>query len=117
MQNIIEHLEKATRPDRALDWEIHLRNGLDGVGSYGQHPSYTASVDDALTLMPRGIVVRLTLCSDGDFQITECWFHRDADDDLDGVEPLDKKVTGKPAIALCITAIKAEQATKSVTPA
>lgn len=51
--------EKANGPDRALDWEIHLRNGLWGVGMYGSHPAYTGSVDAALTLVPEGCFARI----------------------------------------------------------
>lgn len=46
--------EAADGPDRALDWEIHLRNGLEGVGMYGAHPACTASVDAALMLVSKG---------------------------------------------------------------
>lgn len=28
--------------------------GLEGVGAYGKHPHYTASIDAALTVMPEG---------------------------------------------------------------
>jgi hypothetical protein len=48
---LAERCEKATGPDRALDWEIHCCNGLEGVGAYGPHPTYTASLDAALTLV------------------------------------------------------------------
>lgn len=53
-QKLIARIEAARGPDRALDWEIHLRDGLEGVGMYGRHPSYTASIDAALTLMEKG---------------------------------------------------------------
>jgi hypothetical protein len=49
---LAERLEAATWPDRALDWEIHCRDGLEGVGAYGPHPAYTASLDAAMTLVP-----------------------------------------------------------------
>ncbi len=49
---LADRCEKAIGPDRALDWEIHLRNGVDGVGMYGAHPAYTASIDAALMLVP-----------------------------------------------------------------
>lgn len=52
METMIERLEKSLGPDRALDWEIHCRNGMLGVGPYGSHPPYTGSIDAALTLLP-----------------------------------------------------------------
>lgn len=51
---LAERVEKLEGPDRSLDWSIHLRNGLEGVGAYGQHPHYTASIDAAMTLVPEG---------------------------------------------------------------
>lgn len=49
---LIERLEKLTGPDRGLDYEIHCRDGLEGVGMYGAHPAYTASLDIAMQLIP-----------------------------------------------------------------
>jgi hypothetical protein len=48
---LADRVEALTGPDRALDWETHCRNGLDGVGGYGDHPAYTASLDAALSLV------------------------------------------------------------------
>lgn len=47
---IIERLEKADEPDRTIDWEIHVIDGLEGVGMYGKHPTYTLSLDDTVAL-------------------------------------------------------------------
>lgn len=52
MTELAQRCETATGPDRVIDWEIHCRNGLDGVGYYGDHPAYTGSIDAALTLVP-----------------------------------------------------------------
>lgn len=73
MKDLIERLEKAAGPDRELDFDLHLARGLnasksrrrDGQGSwwvydaydeggYGLQslPSYTASIDAALMLVP-----------------------------------------------------------------
>jgi hypothetical protein len=52
MDELIARIEAASGASRELDWEIHLRDGLDGVGYYGGHPFYTSSVDAALTLIP-----------------------------------------------------------------
>lgn len=54
MTDLINRLERADGPDRELDWAIHIRNGLLGVGMYGDHPHYTASIDAALMLVPEG---------------------------------------------------------------
>ena len=54
MTNLIELaalVEKLEGPDRSVDWAIHLRDGLAGVGMYGAHPHYTASLDAAMTLV------------------------------------------------------------------
>lgn len=48
---LAELCERATGPDRSIDWAIHLRDGLTGVGSYGGHPAYTASIDTAMSLI------------------------------------------------------------------
>ena len=52
MTDLIARIESADGPDRELDWAIHMRDGLLGVGMYGDHPLYTASIDAALTLVP-----------------------------------------------------------------
>lgn len=49
---LAERCEKVEGPCMALDYEIHCRNGLWGVGMYGDHPRYTASLDAAMTLVP-----------------------------------------------------------------
>jgi hypothetical protein len=53
LTDLIEMVKVAEQPSRALDWAIHCRNGLWGVGSYGSHPAYTASLDAALSLVPK----------------------------------------------------------------
>ena len=54
LSDLIAWIEAASGPDRAIDWAIHLRDGLEGVGMYGAHPAYTTSIDAALTLVPEG---------------------------------------------------------------
>jgi hypothetical protein len=51
---LAQKCESAARPDRSLDWEIHCREGIGGVGMYGDHPRYTESADAAMTLVPKG---------------------------------------------------------------
>lgn len=52
LDDLVESVRAAEVADRDLDWRIHCRNGLYGVGAYGSHPKYTASLDAALTLVP-----------------------------------------------------------------
>lgn len=56
---LIAMLEAAKEGDRSLDWEIHCRNGLDGVGMFGNHPPYTTSFDAAMSLVPDGWAVSI----------------------------------------------------------
>jgi hypothetical protein len=51
---LIDLLEVLAAPDRSVDWELHLLDGLWGVGMYGSHPAYTESIDAALKLAPDG---------------------------------------------------------------
>jgi len=57
---LVDRVEALEAPDRGIDWEIHCRDGLDGVGMYGDHPTYTASIDAAMTLVPEGMRVNLS---------------------------------------------------------
>ena len=50
---LIARVEAATGPDREIDWEVHCLGGMEGAGSYGRHPAYTASVDAVLALIER----------------------------------------------------------------
>jgi len=98
----IEDLEVVRAPDRAWDWEIHLRKGLDGVGAYGNHPAYTSSLDAALTLVPLHHLWEIK-------QGIECravvW---QLETDYDERNPPTGYSTTFPALALCIAALKAE---------
>lgn len=103
MNELIEKLKAATGPDRALDWQIHLRDGLLGVGMYGDHPPYTASLDAALTLVPDEPLSELT--GKYDWQV-EC---------TNGGVTISARVgpeatlsfANTAALALCIAALKA----------
>lgn len=96
--DLIDRLQKAERPDRALDWEIHCRDGLEGVGAYGDHPSYTASIDAAVTLVPDGHGWHVS--GDGTARV---W---NADRAFYGLHA-NKDINRKPPIALCIAALRA----------
>lgn len=126
MQELIERLEKATGPNFALDWNIHLTAfGIEGAGMYGNHPNYTASIDAALTLVPDGSNLEQLgqfMCLGKDGQAL--WQARVRLRTLPS--PFDKGKRGdrlessgfmpSPAIALCIAALKARSvATVSTT--
>ena len=52
---LASRVEAATGADRGLDSEIHhAKCGGVGTGSYGTEPRYTASLDDAMSLVPSG---------------------------------------------------------------
>lgn len=110
LTTIIDHLTERAKdtggPDRSLDWEIHLRHGLNGVGTYGNHPAYTGSVDAALTLVPKHHLWELR---QGIESRAIVWtIERDYDDDG---APTGYAATF-PAIALCIAALRAEDETR-----
>jgi hypothetical protein len=107
MKHIIDALESATGPDRALDWEIHLRHGIDGAGMYGEHPAYTSSLDAALTVVPRH---HLWEVKQGFQSKATVWMIEVDYDDRD--PPLGYSTTF-PAIALCIAAMKADLEARS----
>jgi hypothetical protein len=99
---LADRVQSADGPDRSLDWEIHLRNGLDGVGAYGAHPAYTASLDDAVKLVPRH---HLWQVKQGIQSEAIVWMlERDYDE---SGAPTGYSTTF-PAIALCAAAIRAE---------
>jgi hypothetical protein len=95
MKDLIARLEKADGADRALDWEIHVANGLEGVGAYAQHPRYTASIDAALTLVPEGMHGHVEFGQSSHSAII--W---------NGVERIEG-LAATSELALCIAALKA----------
>jgi len=95
---LIARLEVATGPDRAIDWEIHLRDGLNGVGSYGGHPAYTESIDATLTLVPDNWSWRV-----GNLPSGRGFADLGTQKSLQGIEG------ATPAIALCIAALRARE--------
>jgi hypothetical protein len=52
MKDLIEKLEKATGPDRGLEYEMFAKL-VEPILDHDP-PYYTASIDDALTLVPEG---------------------------------------------------------------
>ncbi len=108
-QDIIIRLEAATGPDRQLDnaieGAIDLPKPTNPDELPGWPPYYTASIDDALTLVPKGLR----------------WYAADSDDRSDdrpvaaafptvavfSAIGIPRSVGATPAIALCIAALKA----------
>jgi hypothetical protein len=122
--DLIARLEKATRPDRVLDADIWESVGRAPVGQgfyrgsseWDRHlwfapnlsvpiespPSYTSSIDAALTLVPEGW--EWALHAEGGLYRVEMG------DPMIGLEGEHETA---PAIALCIAALKARLATSS----
>lgn len=51
LDELIAKVEAATGGSRDLDWELHVLDGLWGVGAYGPHPHYTTNREDALSFV------------------------------------------------------------------
>lgn len=113
MTSLIERLEAATGPDRELDAEIAILAGGLPHGEHFPRPDgsivsylpdkpkhitrskhYTASLDDALTLVPEGWDWTLDRVNDGLTISARCGTH-------------DQFFGATPAIALTIAALKA----------
>lgn len=118
MEELIARLEKADAGSRSLDWDIHLRDGPDGVGAYGDHPAYTTSLDAALTLVPSDVdYVHILVNRPGAFMV----YTAPTESTNTGKAAVGRLVTSDPhdshtisaatpALALCIAALKARQA-------
>ena len=98
---LIEKLERAEGPSRELDWAIS--DVLFGQRLDASIPPYTASIDAALMLVPEGVLWS-----------AEAW-------DTNRVYPAHVRASAwvlgalrsyaaTPAIALCITALRAKEA-------
>lgn len=64
LEELAARVEALQGPNRAADWQVHLRDGLDGVGMYGDHPHYTASIDAAMSLVPEGWAIKIEIYGD-----------------------------------------------------
>jgi hypothetical protein len=73
MNELIERLEKATGPDRDLDYDIANHISLDADTDA---PPYTGSIDAALTLLPPGFWWRGGTCCVSS-EATVCPDHND----------------------------------------
>lgn len=97
LSQLADRCENSSRFDRAVDWEIHLRNGLWGVGAYGNHPRYQSSLEEAEKLVPPGMI--WTRDVHGDFQV---W--RDAP----LVENIEQISEGKTLVAAALRSLAAQ---------
>lgn len=108
MLDLIARLEKAAKPDRALDIEIGriVQPDLEWhrEATRWMAASYTASIDAALTLVPQG---RRWYAADSDGLSEDkpvaCVFDID---ELLQKGRLPRSVGATPAIAICIAALK-----------
>jgi len=105
LSDLISRVEIATEGDRGLDWELHCLNGIEGVGSYGAHPSYTASLEAAVALCERMLPGKawMTWVS---FPKTVDEFYGAAIDDGEN------SYSKTPALALCLALLRALQETE-----
>lgn len=118
MRELIERLEKATGPDRSIDADIAVavggfaeRCGLPSGGwvSKGPHhaivesPSYTSSIDAALTLVLEG--TRVDLHKHRDKALANVRFYKTDGSDGHGFSAWAVTLP----IALCIAALKARE--------
>lgn len=138
IRELIERLEKATGPDRALDAEIAValriapdaasswfeagfpswRAGENGqvyvvhdtgeTGAWGYARLFTASIDAALTLVPEGLSYEFRCSSFGECSQAIVWDGRKSPQVSERARVSINGV--RPAIALCIAALKAREA-------
>lgn len=124
MKELIEKLEALEGPDRELDAQIAVAGGQferlaktvagtfvypGGIRDGRRPPAYTASIDDALSLVPDGLAVEVGVYPAGDDMPPEGSFARVSDDCLgDGPGWEEDAYKGAtPAIAICIAALRA----------
>ena len=117
MNDLIERIEAASKGSRALDWEIHVHDGIDGKGMYGPHPRYSFSIDAALTLVPEGWMFGFERAGSYDGSPKDeawCWpyesnFDPDWQSGQQGYRDAPDGARGfaaTPALALCAAALK-----------
>lgn len=100
MDELIERLTKATGPDQELDRAIHI--ALEGNTVV---PQYTASIEWALTLVPNGWSVDLSMHPGNvgnHARVYNEGLTSEPSEIFHGTKP--------PALALCIAALKARAA-------
>lgn len=107
--DLIERLEKATEPKRTLDRALSMvlveSGELDCHPPLAEVPHYTASIDAALTLTPKG-----ANCQGFDTSPREVFAFVSCNNVADGHWHAEAFHKTSPAIALCIAALKARAA-------
>jgi hypothetical protein len=98
MKELIERLERATDGSHALDHAIAKRFYAAAAVDQDVFPAYTSSLDTAMTLVPPGLDWAVHQTADGVFATVLT---------PDAVEH--EGVSDKPALALCIAALKARK--------
>ena len=111
MTDLIARLSAATEPSRRLDAEIARTEGWTGFSDYwlspsGQQrqfhpPAYTSSIDAALTLVPEGYLWQLKRGFEATATVWSVMI------DYDDQHPVPFGASMRPAIALCIAALRA----------
>lgn len=129
MSDLIERLEKATGPDRRIDATIHeaverpfvmeffAEYSTEQTRNLSYVPSYTSSIDAALTLFPDGWFGRVEPRFHSDdgcvswlaYGLKPDWSKWHPHDDEAWITLVDARAQ-KSAIALCIAALKARNA-------
>jgi hypothetical protein len=110
MNDLIERLAKATGPDRALDLAIERAVNVstihdDHLDRFPEDAKvYTASIDAALTLVPKDSAAEIT--GQYDWQL-ECINGGLTISARVGADEKTRSFADTPAIALCIAALKA----------
>lgn len=102
LQDLIERLEKATGPDRDLDFamfEAFVERVLCATCGYLDRPYYTSSIDAALTLVPERMGWQVNASHNGESFYAFAFVGRGSYEEA-----------ATPAIALCIAALKARTA-------
>ncbi len=99
---LADSIEQAEGPSRELDAMIHfhITNGV-GCGAAQDAPAYTASIDAALTLVPKGWVRRNSQIRFGMWQI-QLWHG----DKSFWTDPDVSVIAASEALAICAAALR-----------
>lgn len=106
---IAERCEKATGPDRALDYDIAHFVTSAHLANHGKAPAYTASLDAALTLVPDSLFPGVSQ------SVFHCdWHSWMGDEDGDGPLTRGEANAATPALALCAAALRARATAQNI---
>lgn len=99
---LAERCEKATGPDRALDYDIAHFVTRAHLASHGNAPAYAASLDAAVTLVPEG-------CKWGLYHDPDCK-HPKGNSAAWVDNHFARYAAATPALALCAASLRARAA-------